>query len=162
MTIRSMRSVRGRVGVTVMSLLLIATTLAIAPVGAQSDSSSDAGVAGTFFIQDQNFNRYLEERATGNVGTSSAAVSEWNVVRVENGYLIQSIDTGYYLDADAENNNVDVSPDATDDVLWDLIDNGDGTYRINNVSRDRAVDADLRGDFNVIRLVGFGQTPLGH
>ena len=131
----------------------INTVSAVGPRFDGSDVADDAGddAGNTFLVQDQNFGRYLEVRADGNVGTANAgsADTEWNLIGTDDGYILQSVSTGYYLDADSENNNVDVSPDNTDDVLWNLIDNGDGTYRIENINFERLVDADFRGDFNV-------------
>jgi len=114
------------------------------------------GLAGTFTIRDGNFGRYLEARPDVNVGTSNQVntATEWNLVETADGYLLQSVSTGLYLNAngasdnDADNYNVTVS-NADGNVLWELIDNGDGTYRINNLATDRAVDADRRNGFNV-------------
>ena len=108
----------------------------------------------TFQLADQNFNRYLENRSD-NVGTAtqSSSATEWTLVETPNGYLLQSVSTGLYLqangraDTDPENYNV-FTGDASGNVLWELIEDGDG-YRVSNIETDRLLDADRRNDFNV-------------
>ena len=75
------------------------------------------------------------------------------MVGTDDGYLLQSVSTGLYLtagDADTalDRYNVTVG-DPGPGVFWDLVDLGDGTYRIYNIETNRFLDADRRNDFNV-------------
>jgi len=130
---------------------MIATTLAIAPGSSAGAQSADAG-EGTFVLRDQNFGRYLATDGA-NVNTSTSG-AEWNLIATDAGYLLQDAESGQYLtangrsDNNADNYNVTVGDDSGS-VLWTLVDNGDGTYRINNNDVDRFVDADRRNGFNV-------------
>ena len=139
----------GKVRRSVVAGLLVATTLGVAPsVGAQdAPSAVEDNDARTFLIQDQNFNRYLSA-TDGDVNTSTDG-AEWRLVATDAGYLIQSVETGYYLDADTDPHNADLSSDGSDDVLWTFSEAGDDTFRIANVNSGRLLDADRRGDFNV-------------
>ena len=130
---------------------LLATTVAVAPqaiAGAQTADLSD----GTFVIRDQNFGRYLSA-TDGNVNTAFNQ-AEWNLIATPDGYVLQNVATGLYLNAngqsdiDPDNYNVDLSTDSGN-VLWELIDAGDGAVRISSIEVDRFVDADRRNLFNV-------------
>lgn len=131
--------------------IVAAAALAVIPFATAGAQTSDLP-EGTYALRDQNFDRYLSA-SDGNVNTSSTP-GEWNLVATDDGYVLQSVETGLYLNADgrsddqAENYNVSLSTDSGN-VLWELLDSGGGTYNINNLAVDRFVDADLRNDFNV-------------
>ena len=125
---------------------------------APADDAAPSLDGATVQLADQNFGRYLEVRPDANVGTSNAAstATEFTIVAAESGYRFVSASTGNYLAAngavsgdDAANYNVDVTGDPAEYIDWAIEDLGDGTYRINNIGTDRALDADLRNNFNV-------------
>ncbi len=120
------------------------------------DDAAAPGLQGTFQLVDQNFGRYLLNEPTGNVATSNQAntATEWNLIATEDGYVLESVSTGNYLvangasDSNADNYNVVTNRDGGNN-LWTLTEQSDGTYRINNIGLDRALDADRRNGFNV-------------
>ena len=126
-------------------------------VPAADDGGDDVdGLQGTFRLIDQNFGRYLEARADGNVATSNTANTStgWNLIATADGYVLESATTGNYLvangrsDNNADNYNVVANRDGGNN-LWTLEAEDDGAYRITNIGVDRALDADRRNDFNV-------------
>ena len=133
------------------------TQSAVGPLfnGSVPDAAPAPEIAGTFNLVDQNFGRYLNTAPDANVGTVNQATTatQFNLVGTDDGYLLQSVSTGLYLtagDADTalDRYNVTVG-DPGPGVFWDLVDLGDGTYRIYNIETNRFLDADRRNDFNV-------------
>lgn len=107
-----------------------------------------AGEAGSFFIVDQNFGRYLQA-SFGNASTSNVAhtTTEWQLVDAGDGSVyIQNAYTGRFLASDGSNAGL---ADAGDEYIrWELAEAGNGSYYIVNESSDALLHADRPG-FNV-------------
>ena len=62
--------------------------------------------------------------------------------------MLQNASNDRYLDADGRHSgfNVDTNRRALPDTIWDLIDNGDGTWSLLNLDEGRYLDADGAGN----------------
>ncbi len=115
-----------------------------------ADDAAAAGIDGSsFFIRDGEFGRYLEAQPNVNVYTSNQTntAAEWIVRDAGDGnYLIESVSTGLYLDADGADAgyNVDLTGPVDESAYWQIVD-ADGGYYLRNVGTERLLNASRPG-----------------